>query len=624
MKKWFFVLPFVTNALFGVVSRSQVPEGDRWNLADLYPSPDAWQKEFASVAPKKNPPYFPELCLYKGKLHESVENLHKALVDNFAMDRKLTKLAVYVQLRHHEDIANPEAKADYDKLMRIAQELSQETAWIQPEIISLPEKRFKEYLNHPLLSEYKTFLARLYEQKPHVRSEKEEELMALALSAMGTASRTFTALNNADMRFGQIQDSQGRWHELTHGTYVSILQSPDRTLRKNAYIAHHSKYLECENSLTELLKGTVKNNVYLAKARNYRSCLEAALKPKDIDLQVYHSLLEAVRSRVTLLHRYMKLRKAALGLDELHAYDLYVPLVPELSKQYTFEEAEELVIESVKPLGEKYAKQLAAGLKTDRWVDRYENQNKRSGAYSSGCYDSFPYILMNFTGTLRDVFTLAHESGHSMHSLYSKQNQPFHYSDYSIFVAEVASTHNEELLHHMLLQRVATPEEKTYLINEKLDDLSQTLFRQTMLAEFELFIHDAEEKGVPLTPKLLKDKYEELFRYYSGPDLVFDPEIALGWARIPHLHSSFYVYQYATGVSAALCLSDKVLNGTPQDRDRYLEFLSAGSSDTPLNILAKAGCDMRTAKPVHRALDQYESLVNQLEQLMQKNSSQKE
>jgi len=624
MKKWLFCLPLATNALFGMVSRTEVNVSDRWNIEDLYATPDVWQKELSSIATNSTTPYFPELSQYKGKLHESVENLQKTIVTNFALERKVTKLGLYAHLRHHEDMANADAKADDEKISRLIQDLIQETAWIQPEILSLPEKKFTEYLEHPLLAEYRTLLLKLYEQKKHFRTEKEEELMALALSAMGTASRTFSALDNADFQFGQVQDSTGNWHELTHATYLLLLQSEDRVLRKNAFMAMLNKYSEHENSLTELMAGTVKSHLFMAKARHYNSCLEAALKPKDIDPQVYYSLIEAVRSRISLYHRYLKIRKTALGVDELHSYDLFVPFIPEQNRRYSFEEAQELVIESVKPLGAEYTKQLAKGIKSDRWVDRYENKNKRSGAYSASCYDSMPYILMNFSGDLHDVFTLAHESGHSMHSLLSRQNQPYHYADYAIFVAEVASTHNEELLHKMLVNRAQSDAEKAYLIDQRIEEIVGSIFMQTKLAEFELFVHQAEEKGIPITAKLLRDKHEELNRFYNGPDLVLDPEAGIGWSRIPHLHKNFYVYQYATGISAALSLSDGVLNGTDLDRERYLQFLSAGSSDTPLEILAKAGCDMRTSKPVHRALDRFESLVYELEQLMQKISAREE
>jgi oligoendopeptidase F len=346
--------------------------------------------------------------------------------------------------------------------------------------------------------------------------------------------------------------------------------------------------------------------------------LEAALYPKNIDLDVYHALIKAVRSKASLLHRYMKLRKKILGVKELHCYDLYVPLVPSVDMKFGYDEAEDLVINSMKPLGNKYVDLLHDGLKKGRWVDRYENQNKRSGAYSSGCYDSMPYILMNYKGILRDVFTLAHEAGHSMHSLFSRQSQPYHYSDYAIFVAEVASTFNEEFLMQTLIQKAKSPKEKAFLLNEKLEDIRGTLFRQVCFAEFELFIHELAEKRIPMTPKVLKDKYLELTAFYFGPGVTIDPEIAIEWARIPHFYYNFYVYQYATGIAASMALAEHVRNDGAKAREKYLEFLRSGSSDYPINLLAKAGVDMRSPEPVIDAMHEFETLLDEFEKVVGK------
>ncbi len=598
------------------ISRQAVAEKDRWDLASLYPSLDAWQSELKSIVKTDSPPFFDEVSLFKGKLEESPNNLLATLKAYFEMERKLRKLYTYAHLLHDEETAQEEPKKAYNTIVNIYHQFSQETSWMQPEILSLDASKLNKYLNDPLLKDYHFFLEKLARLKPHTLTGEQEELLALAGQALETPQKAFSAINNADFKFGTIKDSEGKDRELTHATYSLYLRDQDRILRKNAFMAMHKQYQSYENSLAELLSGVVQGHLFEARARKYSSCVEAALFPKNIDVSVYRALIDAVHSRIDLLHRYTSLRKRLLGLDELHYYDLYVPLVPSVDFTYSYDEAEELVINSMKPLGDAYADALDKGMKGERWVDRYENENKRSGAYSSGCFDSHPYILMNYKGILRDVFTLAHEAGHSMHSLFSRKNQPYHYSDYTIFVAEVASTFNEELLMQTLVKKAKTDVEKAYLINEKLEDIRGTLFRQVSFAEFELFIHECAEKRIPLTPKLLKDKYLELTRFYYGPDLVVDPEVAIEWARIPHFYYNFYVYQYATGISAALALADGVKRNGAEAKDRYLAFLSSGSSDYPIELLAKAGVDMRTPKPVSDALNEFGSYTDQLDKLL--------
>lgn len=598
------------------ISRKDVPDQDRWNLASLYPSLEAWQTELRALVASDTPPFFASVSAYKGKLGESANNLLKTLQAYFATERKLRKLYTYAHLLHDEESTLEEPKKAYSTITNIYHQFSQETSWMQPEILGLEDARIAEYLSDPALSEYHFFLEKLVRLKPHTLSEASEELIALAGQALETPQRAFSAINNADFKFGTIKDSAGNDKELTHATFGMYLRDSDRTLRQNAFTTLHKKYAEYENSLAEMLSGNVQGHLFEARARNYSSCVESALYPKNIDVEVYKALIEAVHSRVDLLHRYMRLRKKVLGVSELHYYDLYVPLVPSVDFSYSYEEAEDLIIKSMQPLGDKYVSLLKDGLKTGRWVDRYENENKRSGAYSSGCYDSMPYILMNYKGILRDVFTLAHEAGHSMHSLLSRQSQPYHYSDYAIFVAEVASTFNEEFLMQTLVAQAKTDAEKAFLLNEKLEDIRGTLYRQVSFAEFELFIHDAAEKRIPLTPQMLKDKYLELTRFYYGPDVVLDPEVAIEWARIPHFYYNFYVYQYATGISAALALAEGVRHEGQKATDRYLAFLSSGSSGYPIDLLAKAGVDMRTPQPVSNALNEFEAYLDQLETIL--------
>lgn len=600
------------------ISRKDVPEQDRWNLVALYPTFQAWEQELQALVTTDTPPFFSSVSAFKGKLGESSTNLLKTLQAYFEVERKLRKLYTYAHLLHDEESTLEEPKKAYSTITNIYHQFSQETSWMQPEVLGLSDAQLSQYLADPVLKEYHFFLEKLVRLKAHTLSESSEELLALAGQALETPQKAFSAINNSDFKFGTIKNSAGEEKELTHATFGMYLRDSDRTLRQNAFIAMHRQYAAYENSLAEILSGNVQGHLFEARARNYTSCVEAALYPKNIDVAVYTALIEAVHSRVDLLHRYMKLRKKVLGVSELHYYDLYVPLVPSVDFTFSYEEAEELVINSMQPLGDKYVSLLKDGLKTGRWVDRYENENKRSGAYSSGCYDSMPYILMNYKGILRDVFTLAHEAGHSMHSLLSRNNQPYHYSDYAIFVAEVASTFNEEFLMQTLVKRAKTDAEKAFLLNEKLEDIRGTLYRQVSFAEFELFIHDAAEKRIPLTPQLLKDKYLELTRFYYGPDVVLDPEVAIEWARIPHFYYNFYVYQYATGISAALALAEGVRHEGQKATDRYLEFLSSGSSGYPIDLLAKAGVDMRTPQPVRNALDEFASYLDQLEKLLDK------
>ncbi len=616
MKKTLFCSLLLAQSLVAVIARKDVPQDDCWNLAAMYATPEHWQSELDALVPSQIPPYFPQVSLHKGALGTSPQNLHETLSTYFSLERKLDKLYTYANLRYSEDVSESLNKSALDKINQIFQRFQQEASWINPELFSLSETTFLEYINHPELAEYKIALERLLKEKPHVLSSSSEEILAQATTLLKISSNTFAALNNADIKFNPILDSEGTPHELTHGSYLHHLASDDRILRKNAFFEMASKYSEHENTLAELYAGTVKGHHFIAQARRYNSCLEASLSQNNIDVEVYTSLIQAVRSRVDLLHRYLKLKKQILNFEELHPYDLFVPLVSCDTKNYTFQEAVELVIEAVKPLGPNYQQMVKNGLVNEHWVDRYENQGKKSGGFSSGCFDSMPYILMNFTGQLQDVFTLVHETGHSMHTLLSCGHQPYHTAGYSIFVAEVASIFNEELLRQMLLSRATTKKERLYLLNRAIEDIQSTLFRQVLLAEFELFAHNAIEQNIALTPKLLKDKFLELNQYYSGPDLIIDPENAMSWARVPHFHNNFYVYQYATGQAAALGLATDVLKGDENAIQRYFDFLKAGASEYPLEILSKAGCDLRTSVPVHKALDQFEAYLNEFEQLM--------
>lgn len=597
--------------------RDEVPVEDRWNVEALYPNQKSWEQAFKHFLPNPQQiPHWPALQNYQGTLEKGAEIVKEALDLMMNIDRELSKLYTYAHLRHDENIADPAFKKIYEQIMTLAHAFAQETSWFQPELMALPDALLSQYLASPTLSDYRFYIEKMIRMKKHTLSPDNEKLLALAGQAQQTAHKAFSAINDADFKFGSVLDSHGEEKVLTHGTYGIYIREQDRLLRERAFKQYHHKFEKYENTLCELLTGQVQTHLFNARARNFSSCLEAALFPKNIDTSVYHALIHAVHERLDVLHRYMRLRKRILELDELHLYDVYVPLTTSVDIRMPYLEAENIVIESVAPLGAEYQDFLRKGFQEQRWVDRYENENKRSGAYSSGCFDSMPYILMNYKTLLRDVFTLAHEAGHSMHSLYSRKSQPYQYSDYPIFLAEVASTFNEDLLIRLMIERCQNPHEKIFLLNQKIEDIRGTLFRQTMFAEFELLIHQHIEKDTPLTPQLLKQEYRQLNKTYFGPDTFIDPEIDIEWARIPHFYYNFYVFQYATGISAALALSEKVIKGNQKDRDAYLAFLKGGSSKYPIDMLKMAGIDMTSPAPVKAAIQTFDQLLTELEQLL--------
>lgn len=603
-------------------NRSEVSHDDRWNVEALYSNLSSWQKDFKSVGEIEKFPHWPQLARFKGKLGKDAKTLKAALETLFEISRKLSKLYTYAHLRHDEDIADDTYKTAYMQISHLMHDFNLEGAWFEPELLSLPAAGLKKLMASPLLKDYRFYLEKIVRLKKHTLSSDKEEIVAQSGKAMTTAIKAFSAISDADFRFGTAFDSNGNGCDLTHATYALCIRSQDRTLRKNAFELMHSKYLEFENTMCELLNGNVQAHLFNARVRNFNSCLEASLYPKNINVDVYHSLISAVNDNLDVLHKYMRLREQILNIGPLHLYDIYVPLTKDVDIKMSYEQAEQAVIESVAPLGSEYQNILRKGLLRERWVDRYENKNKRSGAYSSGCYDSAPYILMNYKGLLRDVFTLAHEAGHSMHSYLSHKNQPYHYADYPIFLAEVASTFNEDLLMRYLMKNARSKEEKIFLINQQIEDIRATLFRQTMFAEFELFIHEMAEKNTPLTPKLLKEYASRLNAIYFGP-VVIDPLIEIEWARIPHFYYNFYVYQYATGISAALALSDRVVNGDKKEREDYLAFLKGGSSQFPIEMLKKAGVDMRSSAPVEAAISKFRHLVDELAELLGKKAATK-
>lgn len=585
-----------------VQTRDSIDTKYIWDLSQLFSSLQAWEEAFSKlVAQKKDGVFFPKLAPRELLTAEDVKKLLEVL---FATEREVDKLHTYAHHLHDEDVTHEEHKKVYERIMTLYHHLAQEVSWIRPTLLAMPEK----ILEDEVLDDYRQYVRKVCNAKPYTLSQDCERVMSLAGRALSTSQQAFGSFNNGDITFAPATTEKGEEKPLSHGTYSLYLQSSDRTLRKSAFTNMLSAFSAFENTLANLLAGQVDTHVFSARARGYKNALHAALTPHDIDTSVYTTLLETTRAHLDSLHSYVSLRKKMLGVDTLHSYDLHVSMVGEQEISYSYDEAVQLVIDSVAPLGEAYQSTLAKGLTTGRWVDVYETPNKRSGAYSGGCYDSPPYMLLNYTGTLRDVMTLAHEAGHSMHSYLSHKHQPYHDASYPIFVAEVASTFNEELLFNLLMDRAKNEREKAVLLNNRIDDIRATHFRQVQFAAFELAIHEMAEQGVPLTAGMLKQAYAELNKEFYGPDLHEDPEIASEFMRVPHFYYNFYVYQYATGISAAHALVETVLKSG--DPSQYLAFLSSGGSKYPLDLLAKAGADMRTKEPTEKLLRHFSELTS--------------
>lgn len=591
-----------------IKERSEQKEKDCWDLRPLYASPVGWDQDYNFFIQEHNP--LKKLLSYKNRLKEGEKVCLECIELSLEIDRTLSKLYTYAHLKRDEDVSHPENKKREGLAKLLYFEFQQASSWIESELLQLSESAMNKLLEYPPASPYKVYLEKILRLKPHTLAAEQEELLALASKALQAPRDAFSAYNNADIMFDAIKDSEGKEHPLSQGLYLLYMQSEDRVLRKGAFEGIHSRYKAMENTLAETLQGQVQSQLFSAKARKYSSCLEAALFPHRIDTQVYCSLIDTIKEHRDVMHQYIKFRKDYFQLEKVHGYDMHVSCAPNVDLKFDFETAVHLVVDAVAPLGKEYQEALSKGLEQQRWVDRYENARKRTGAYSSCCYDSYPYILMNYQGTLSDVLTLAHEAGHSMHSLLSNQHQPYHYSHYTIFVAEVASTFNEELVFKTLLERLKKPEEKLFLINKKMDAIRSTLFRQTLFAEFELKIHTLAEQGEPLTPSVFKEVYQQLNATYYGPDFCHDDLIQWECFRIPHFYTNFYVYQYATGISAAKALAEQVLTtGNPKP---YLKFLSSGSSNYSLDLLKEAGVDMITKKPVEMLIQEFSLLFEQL------------
>ncbi len=594
-----------------VLLRKDVPEEETWDLDKIYSSIEEWETAFEEIKT-----LVPKVQSFKGKLGESSQTLYRALQEEDELTKRFSKLMVYAHMKADEDTANPTYQALKDRGSQLAAMVGAQLSFIVPEILSIDEAKLKSFIEeNKELQLYRHLLEDLNRERPHILDEEKEALLAEASEVLSSASNTFGMLNNADLEFPKVKGEDGKEVQLTHGRYSNLIRSKDRDVRQNAFLGMHQTYEKFKNTFASTLSGSFKKDNFSARIRHYDSARQAALAGNNIPESVYDNLVNTVHEHLPLLHRYVELRKKALGLDDLHMYDLYNPLVKDVEMKISYEEAKDLVLEGLKPMGEEYLSIIKEGY-SNRWIDVRETKNKRSGAYSSGTYGTNPYILLNWSEEINDAFTLAHELGHSLHSYYTRENQAYPYANYSIFVAEVASTCNEALLNHHLLETTQDKKKKLYLLNNQLEGFRATVYRQTMFAEFEQLAHVAGANGEALTAEKFSEIYYELNQKYFGTGMTIDPEIAIEWARIPHFYRNFYVFQYATGYSAAAALSQQILEGGEEAVERYKGFLKAGSSDYPIEVLKKAGVDMTTPEPIHQAFKVFETVLDEMEALL--------
>jgi oligoendopeptidase F len=595
-----------------IPTRTEIPESDKWDLTHLFANVSKWQEDFSWL--QREYPKFEE---WKGKVGESAQTLAGVLEFEKSLEQKIERVYHYASLQAAEDSTNNDYLARIGKVQNLLTKISEAAAFVVPEILAIDDEKFGRLIADRALKDWRIKLHKIRRMKPHVLSVPEERLLALSHVALSGYDDTFSQLTDVDMKFGVLIDQSGHERPLTQSSFSSFLVKRDPELRRRAFHQFYGEFRDHQYTLAASLAYSVKADVFHARARHYPSALEAALFPDDVPVAVYDSLIETVRANLKPLFRYFDLRRRVLGLGELHHYDTYVPLVAEIETRFSFDQAIETVLGALAPLGKEYVSILAEGLRSRRWCDRYENKGKRSGAFSSGSYGAPPYILMNYKqDVFADVYTLAHEAGHSMHSWFSQSSQLFQDYEYPIFLAEVASTFNEELLTHHLLETTSDPKMRAYIINRQIDDLRGTLFRQTMFAQFEKIIHAIEESGDALTLDSFKSEYHKLLETYFAENFVIDSELDLECLRIPHFYHAFYVYKYATGISAAVALSQRVLSGEPKSVDAYMNFLRSGGSKFPLETLKAAGVDMTTSAPIESTLQLFEQRLAELEELL--------
>ena len=591
--------------------RNKVKSADTWDLASLFPDDDAWENAF-SAWEKRISGY----AEFQGKLGETAETLAACLAFDEAFERDGERLGTYAQLKVAEDTADSRYQRMQGRYINVASRAGEAACYIRPETLAIPNARMKQFLDADALKPFRLLLERLLRCKPHTLGKKEERLLAMQTEMSQAAGQVFRQLNDADMKFGAIRNAAGEQLELSHATFGTLLHSPKRNVRRAAFEQYYSHYAALQHTLAASLGGSVQRDVYYARARNHQSALDAALFPDRVPASVYENLIASIHRHLPAVHRYYDVRRRKMRLKEIRFYDTYVPILSDLQTRHTWNQAVETVLSALTPLGDEYCGLLKAGL-AGRWCDRYENRGKQSGAFSAGTFDGAPYILMNYQPDVLDhVFTLAHEAGHSMHSFYSARHQPFTYYNYTIFVAEVASTFNEELVSRHLQARAKDDRQRAFLVNRQIDAMRGTIVRQTMFAEFEQKIHASAESGEPLTIDRLRAIYRELLELYFGPNFALDDVLSLECLRIPHFYHAFYVYKYATGMSAAIALADRVSSGGKTELDDYLRFLSGGCSNDPLDLLRDAGVDMEQPAPIDAAMTRFGELVEELDRLV--------
>ena len=592
--------------------RSEVKTENTWDLSSLFKSDSDWEKAFKKLSAQvKN------YNKFKGKLGKSAKALAECLKFDSEFSRLAENVGVYAFLKCSEDQSASDAQRMKGRYTHIATQAGEAGAYIRPEILAIKPKVMAKFLKSKELKDWKLTVERILRYRPYTLSNGEEKLLAMQGQMAEASNNIFRQLNDADLKWGVIENEKGEKIELGHSAFSSLLLSPSREVRKNAFHTYYSEFEAHKNSIAAALDASNKRDAYYAKVRGFKSSIDAALFPDKVPQKVYDNLIKSIRTNLPAVHKYYDLRKRKMKLPDIRQYDTYVPILSDIEKKHSWEQASRVIIDALAPLGDEYCGVLHSGLNGERWCDRYPNLGKQSGAFSSGTYDAKPYILMNFQEDVLDhVFTLAHEAGHSMHSYFSAKHQPYQHYDYTIFVAEVASTFNEQLLMHHMMQKANTKEEKAFLINQLLDDIRGTIVRQTMFAEFEKITHEFVEKGEPLTVDLLRSEYRKLLEAYFGPEFVIDKELELECMRIPHFYRAFYVYKYATGLSAAIALSQRVLNGGKKELDAYLGFLKGGCSKDPLDLLRGAGVDMEKPAAVNSAMKLFSTLVDELDDLL--------
>ena len=591
--------------------RSKVKPQDCWNLSSLFKSDAVWEKVFTTWESD-----ITNYAQFAGKLGESAKTLAACLTFDNDFDRIGERLGTYAFLKTAEDTANSSYQRMMGRYRNAASRAGQAASYIRPEIMEIPAAKMKKFMADAVLADYQLVLERLLRYKPHTLGQSEERLLAMQAEMSEASNQVFRQLNDADLKWGLVKNEKGEQVELSHSTFSSLLHSPKRAVRKAAFHQFYGQYQAHENTLAATLSGSIQRDVYYAKARNYNSAREASLFQDKVPVAVYDNLIESVHRNLAALYRYYDLRRRKMKLSDIHHYDTYVPILSEMDSKHNWNQAVRLVISSLEPLGSEYCEALERGL-SNGWCDRYPNLGKQSGAFSSGSYDGDPYILMNYQPEVLDhVFTLAHEAGHSMHSYFSAKSQPYQYYNYTIFVAEVASTFNEQLLSRHMMAKAKSDQQRAYLINREIDSIRATILRQTMFAEFEKTTHELVEAGEPMTVDRFKGIYRELLDRYFGPDFTIDPELELECFRIPHFYRAFYVYKYATGLSAAIALAERVTSGGDRELNDYLNFLKGGCSKYPLDLLRDAGVDMEKPEPVDTALAYFGRLVDELDELL--------